>query len=271
MALNRGCLGRVYRGEPTLVDARELGAFVEALGEDPARWVDAEGRAVAHPAFPFRLIRGVMPQVLDDPELGLDRVRMVHGEQGFEYVRPIRDGDQVALEAQIVGIEDKPSGQLLRTEQRLLIGSQLVVKGLAVAFIRGESSGRPGGAAAAPVSGGEPELLARSTRSVDLALARRYAEVSGDDNPIHLDEAAARAAGLPGVILHGACTLALAMTELVRLAGLQSVQARFVRPVRLPDELTIAIWSRADQELGFDVKNQSGETVLGSGLARALS
>jgi acyl dehydratase len=37
---------------------------------------------------------------------------------------------------------------------------------------------------------------------------RRYADVSGDRNPIHLDPAAARAAGLPAPILHGLYTMA---------------------------------------------------------------
>lgn len=37
---------------------------------------------------------------------------------------------------------------------------------------------------------------------------RRYAAASGDGNPIHLDPAAARAAGLPAPILHGLYTMA---------------------------------------------------------------
>jgi acyl dehydratase len=37
---------------------------------------------------------------------------------------------------------------------------------------------------------------------------RRYAEASGDDNPIHLDDAAARRVGLPGVVVHGMLMMA---------------------------------------------------------------
>ncbi len=37
---------------------------------------------------------------------------------------------------------------------------------------------------------------------------RRYAEASGDHNPIHLDPAAAHAAGFPAPILHGLYTMA---------------------------------------------------------------
>ncbi len=37
----------------------------------------------------------------------------------------------------------------------------------------------------------------------DAGLTKRYAEASGDPNPIHVDEDFAKNAGLPGCILHG--------------------------------------------------------------------
>lgn len=42
----------------------------------------------------------------------------------------------------------------------------------------------------------------------DAGLTRRYAEASGDMNPIHIDEEFARSVGLPGCILHGLWTMA---------------------------------------------------------------
>ncbi len=42
----------------------------------------------------------------------------------------------------------------------------------------------------------------------DADVPQRYAEASGDRNPIHLDPGAARAAGLPAPILHGLYTMA---------------------------------------------------------------
>lgn len=42
----------------------------------------------------------------------------------------------------------------------------------------------------------------------DAGLTKRYAEASGDPNPIHVDEEFAKSVGLPGCILHGLYSMA---------------------------------------------------------------
>ena len=42
----------------------------------------------------------------------------------------------------------------------------------------------------------------------DAGLTKRYAEASGDPNPIHIDAEFAKQVGLPGVILHGLYSMA---------------------------------------------------------------
>ena len=42
----------------------------------------------------------------------------------------------------------------------------------------------------------------------DAGLTQRYAEASGDMNPIHIDEEFAKSVGLPGCILHGLWSMA---------------------------------------------------------------
>jgi acyl dehydratase len=42
----------------------------------------------------------------------------------------------------------------------------------------------------------------------DAELTKRYAEASGDPNPIHTDPEFAKSVGLPGVILHGLYSMA---------------------------------------------------------------
>ncbi len=81
-----------------------------------------------------------------------------------------------------------------------------------------------------------PGLQVRVTR----AGLVRYAGASGDFNPIHFSDRAARDAGLPDVIAHGMFTMALANRLVTRWAGdpgaVVRCAARFTRPVVVPDD-----------------------------------
>lgn len=72
---------------------------------------------------------------------------------------------------------------------------------------------------------------------VNRALLVQYADASGDQNPIHQDEAFAKSVGLPDVIAHGMFTMGLAGTYLSEIAGSESViefGAKFIKPVVVP-------------------------------------
>lgn len=68
----------------------------------------------------------------------------------------------------------------------------------------------------------------------------RYCGASGDMNIIHWNERIAKAVGLPDVIAHGMCTMAIAGRVLTDWAGdpgaVESYGVRFSRPVVVPDD-----------------------------------
>jgi acyl dehydratase len=74
-------------------------------------------------------------------------------------------------------------------------------------------------------------------RSFEITRAdlKRYADASGDQNPIHQDEAFAVSVGLPNLIAHGMYTMALAGKFITDWAGditaLQEFGVRFTKPV----------------------------------------
>jgi acyl dehydratase len=72
----------------------------------------------------------------------------------------------------------------------------------------------------------------------------RYAQASGDFNPIHLNEEAARRVGLDGIIAHGMLSMAFLGQYISRLiasdpqALIASLKVRYAGMVRLGDTLT---------------------------------
>jgi acyl dehydratase len=118
--------------------------------------------------------------------------------------------------------------------------------------------------------------VAELALKVDVDQALRYASASGDANPIHTDDAAAKAVGLPGVILHGMCTMALCGRAVVdELAGgdptrLRRLAVRFYRPVFPGAELVTTVFdSGSDGErriLAFEASS-GGKVVVRDGRA----
>jgi acyl dehydratase len=78
---------------------------------------------------------------------------------------------------------------------------------------------------------------------IDAAQVHAYAQASGDRNQIHLDDTAARRAGLPGAIVHG--MLMMGRLEAAIAAWLPghriiSLQTRFVRPLAVGGAMSVS-------------------------------
>lgn len=65
----------------------------------------------------------------------------------------------------------------------------------------------------------EGEDLPEVRRTITREQIRVYAEASGDDNPLHLDDAFARSVGFDGVIAHGMLTMGILASCITRWAG----------------------------------------------------
>lgn len=82
------------------------------------------------------------------------------------------------------------------------------------------------------------QVLEEKVFYVNRALLKQYADASGDQNPIHQDEAFAKSVGLPDVIAHGMLTMALVAKYVSDIAGgsakVLELGGRFTKPVIVP-------------------------------------
>jgi acyl dehydratase len=84
--------------------------------------------------------------------------------------------------------------------------------------------------------GDEAPVISHKLGRTDLV---KYAGASGDFNPMHHDEVAAQAAGLPSVFGHGMFSMGIlgsALTDYVGVGNVQRYQVRFTRQT-WPDEV----------------------------------
>jgi len=104
----------------------------------------------------------------------------------------------------------------------------------------------------------------------DAGLTKRYAEASGDPNPIHTDPDFAEKAGLPGVILHGLWTMAQVARANTAAAGgdpraLKRLSVQF-RGMGFPEQevtVTGTVTDAGDEKLIVDtVAEQGGNQII---------
>jgi acyl dehydratase len=86
--------------------------------------------------------------------------------------------------------------------------------------------------------GSELPTRSRIVRAEDV---KAYAEAGGDANPLHQDEAVARAAGFPGIIAHGMFTMGHLAACIAGWAGgpdrVRRLTSQFRAPVFMGEEI----------------------------------
>ena len=271
-------LGQWTEGPEFTVEADRTRAYAAATNDTNAAHVAGE---VAPPVFAvvpiWDTMAGAMAGVVP-PEIIL---LVVHGEQDMRFHRPITPGMVLKSKAAPIGIHVKPNGTtvVVKVETSDQTGA-LVVEQYMTSFFRGVSDGDSAGEQApdhkltAETKGADP--VATVTQTLDTDQTYRYAEASGDHMPIHLDDEIAKSVGLPGIIIHGLCTMAFTSVAAVQeLCGgdstkLRRLAVRFSRPVLPGQDITTQFWAAGDAGgnavFGYETRNGDGDVVIKDGL-----
>lgn len=286
MALNRDMLGKIFSdGQVFDVSAERIAAYAAATNSDLDVYRDGGslGEIMAPPMFGVVPSREALALAITDNALKADLARLLHAEQVMEFLCPIRVGDRLLSEAEIIFFDDKRSGEFFDVEARCRReNGEMVYRARFSLFIRAEER-KPQADLLPPLgrAGDDPEKISNSQKpdwsvaaEVALDQAQRYAEASGDNNPIHINEDFAKAVGFPGCILHGLCTMAMAQHAIIDQAcdadprRLKSMRGRFSRPVMLGDTLQTQARIFADSnKLAYEVLNQDNKAVIKEGRA----
>lgn len=157
MAIDGRHLGRRYGPYTFHVGLQHVRDFVAATGggvpgrvfaspperAHPLTWDDAAARAgphggiVAPPAFATTFAIEPFARACSDPELALNLVRLLHGEQELEFLEPLRPGDVLTTQGEITRIQERGSLDFLEvTSTTTNQHGRVVVRGVWTAILR---------------------------------------------------------------------------------------------------------------------------------------
>jgi len=110
--MNAALEGKAYPPVRFRVDEDHVARFAAAVGDDGS---SVPPTFVTVPEIAAGLVRAIA-----DTELGLDFARVVHGEQEYEWSRPVRAGETLEVRATIESIRAKGGHEFLTLRTRML-------------------------------------------------------------------------------------------------------------------------------------------------------
>lgn len=263
---------------------RRLMAYAAGIGAQDECYFDdlAPGGLAAHPAFCVSLewpvVSGPAYVAALGRPAGAPRAA-VHVMQDSRFHRPIQAGMRLLTRARIVQVRPSSAGAVVTSRIDTLEaarGELLTTSWSSAIFLREAVDGPAASIEEPPAlrAGAGLGVAPEGRIGIDTArgLAHRYTECAQIWNPIHTERGAARALGLPDVILHGTCTWALAMQALIaRLADgapgrLRRFAGRFKGMV-LPGDRIEVEYGRDAGAWQFAVRTPRGELAISHGLA----
>ena len=114
-------------------------------------------------------------------------------------------------------------------------------------------------------------------QSFDEDQTLRYAAASGDPMPIHTDDDFAKSVGLPGIIIHGLCTMAFVSRAVIATAcpedpsRLKRIAVRFSAPAQPKHTNSTQLWKAGSDTYAFETSHDEGAVVIKDGLAEIAS
>ncbi|MCW3016824.1 MAG: hypothetical protein JWO02_3916 [Solirubrobacterales bacterium] len=238
---------------------------------------------IAPPVFAIVPVFGVMAPAIVGIVPGEIVMRGVHGQQDFRYHRPIEPGQTLTSRAKALGITQRSTGAVVlgKGETRNADG-ELVVEQLMTYFVRGgqfgDSIGEPLPEHDFPAALVGTAPVASVEHGYDADTTQRYSQASGDPMPIHLDNDFAVAMGLPGIIVHGLCTMAYTSRAVIGEfcpedpTRLKRLAVRFSKIVQPSETVTHALWrdgrtGDGHERVVFETTSSTGAVAIKDGLA----
>ncbi len=284
MKIDSSMVGANIRGRQHTVDWRQTTNYAAAVGDVNPLYLDdtRDSSLIAPPCYVTALtwpISETMPQRLEAdirPELFLTQV---HYSETIVFHKPIKPGDDLTISGRALAVLPHRAGTHVVARYDGADGAgEPVFTEYSGVMLRGVSCTDSGAGAAempripaTPQQTGDP--VWNSKLHIDPLMPYVYDGCTDIVFAIHTSPRFARDVGLPGIILQGTATLALAAREMVnRVAGgdagrLKQLSCRFTGMVLPGSDIEIRLNAQSGADNFFEVINDQGKAAISRGHA----
>jgi acyl dehydratase len=285
MPLDSSLVGSKIDSIANEIDTRWAMAYAASLGDHLPRYLDTRqpDGIVAHPMFAVCFEWPAAGSIRHKARGSLSRdeaVRGVHATHHTVIYRLVHPPEPLITSAEVLGIERRKPGayEVSKFETVDEQGAPVCTTYYGSLYREVDVKGpdRPATTPPLPMMShmGPPRKEVRVP--IGAGAAHVYTECARIWNPIHTDAATAAQAGLPGLILHGTATLAMAVSRIVEAeaggdpARIAQIHGRFGAMVLMPSEVLVRINAHEQSNDGevvfFEAINAEGGRAIRDGI-----
>jgi acyl dehydratase len=279
MALPIDKLGTGYGGATEVIDPERAKAYAAATNDDNPAYASSKYAPPVFGVVPTWSTMGLAVADVVPPEA---LMLIVHGEQDMHLSQPLVPGRLLRNDAEAYSVRVGGSGTRFTIKVTSVDNEtdEKVLEQYVTMFIRGMSDGESGGPDKPDHTfpdDARQRKVGELTVHVDDDQTHRYSQASGDMMPIHLDDNMAKSVGLPGIIAHGLCTMAMTSQAVIKTVAdgdpgrLTRLAVRFSKNVFPGDDVTTTIYEIGSGAYAFEATSSRGDLVISNGRAEIAS
>lgn len=263
-----------YESRDSILYALSLGYGDDPFNANELRYI-YEDNTLAVPTLLATI--GAPGAWASTPELGINWLKILHGEHRMRFHAPVSANAQVKSRTRITHVVDKGAdkGALVVTARDILdaTDNRLLASVEHVSFLRADG-GFGQGDQPPPALPATPDIVPDAIEHIGTtSQAAALYRLNGDLNPIHILPHAAAEAGFQRPILHGLCTYGMAARALIRKycpvnpERLRSFALRFSAPFFPGETLRVEMWRDGGQVQFRALSDERNTVVLSHGIA----
>lgn len=196
-------------------------------------------------------------------KVGLD------GERYVEMIRPLDvEGGEVTFKSRLIGIHKRGTGASVETETIISDAKGPLYRLVSGAFLVGAKDFKDSGTSnseAVPIPKRNPDKEVEVKVPETATLLYR---LSGDYNPLHVEEGLAQMSGFEAPINHGLCSLGMTCHQVIKHmldndpAQFKAIKARFASPVLPGQTIVVKMWREKDRVIFTTTVKETGKVCI---------
>jgi acyl dehydratase len=260
---------------------RDLLLYSMGIGATDLRWAyENDGDFAAFPTYPLVLLfKGdsedvvsfPSPAMMEGPPLPpLPGIKVgLDGERYVEMIRPLDpEGSEITMKSRLIGIHKRGTGASVETEVIMSDAKGPVYRLVSGAFLVGAKDFKDSGstnseAVAVPKRNPDKEVEVKISETMPLLY-----RLSGDYNPLHVEEGLAQMSGFEAPINHGLCTFGISCHQVLKHmldndpAKFKAIKGRFASPVLPGQTIVVKMWQEKDRIIFTTTVKETGKVCI---------